>query len=51
MMSSVSAWFKSWLSHPYGKGATWTDYLASAIVLLIVLWGIWKIIAEVRTAA
>jgi uncharacterized membrane protein YcjF (UPF0283 family) len=49
-MTSITAWFHSWIAHPYGAGATWVDYLVSAVVLVLVLMVIWKVIAEVRKA-
>ena len=50
MFSSVTNWFHSWLKHPYGTGATAVDYVATALVALLILWGIWKVIHEVRKA-
>lgn len=50
MMSKITGWFHSWISHPYGKGASAGDYVATALVLFLVIFALWKIIHEVRKA-
>ncbi len=41
--SYVSAWFKEYLSHPYGANATTGDYVLTGVLALVGIYILWKL--------
>lgn len=47
-MTSITTWFSEYRKHPYGAGATLTDYAATVGIGVLALYIVIKIYREVR---
>ena len=47
-MSRFAAWFSEYRKHPYGAGATMSDYAVTIVLAVVVLYALVKIFKIVR---
>jgi hypothetical protein len=47
--SYTSSWLKEYTKHPIGSGASMGDYALTLVLGLILLYGVYKIVEDVRS--
>jgi ABC-type multidrug transport system permease subunit len=47
-MNSVSTWFSEYRKHPFGPGATMSDYVATVVLAVVALFALVRIFKIVR---